>query len=239
MAITLIDRWLAHYDPLHRGLTPRGIANGLCATGGFTFPRIRGGYNLYRSVTGVPLTNTPPVGAAGADATTVRTFPWISHQADSCYVYRLTSLNGGGAENVCDEIVCVACFDAEGRWVGLRPNAVSDLRLNLLADGRFEVAWSYSREGEQVEPAYFEVFHDGGSGEVDFDTVVGTVAYRRGRVHYAHVSEPFAHDARVRWAVRAVSAEGARSESGAVVTGRAAAQPPAGRPTVLVELAEV
>ena len=238
MVISLLDRWLAHYDPIHRGLTPRGIANGLCATGGFAFPRIRGGYNLYRSTAEMPPTEGAPVGAAGADATTVRTFSWIRHGADSCYVYRLTSLNGGGAENVCDEIVCIACFDADGRWVGPRPNGVSDLRLNLLAGGRFEVAWSYSREGEQVEPAHFEVFHDGGSGQVDFDTVVGTVAYRRGRVHYVHVSEPFEHDARVRWAVRTVSAEGARSESGAVVTGRAAAQPPAGRPTVLVELAE-
>lgn len=238
MVISLLDRWLVHYDPIHRGMTPHGIANGVCATDGFGFPRIRGGYNLYRSASGTPTTEGSPVGAADADATTVRTFPWVKHAAGACYTYRLTSLNGGGAENVADEVVCTTCFDGEARWVGLCPNAVSDLRVNALSGGRFEVAWSYLRDGEQVEPAHFEVFHDNGSGQVDFDTAAGTVPYRRGRVHYAHVSEPFAHDVRVCWAVKAVSAEGVASDVDARAVGRAAAQPPTGRPTVIMEVVE-
>ena len=45
------------------------------------------------------------MGAAGADETSVRTFPWVAHGADTIYVYRVTAINGGGVENSSDEVV--------------------------------------------------------------------------------------------------------------------------------------
>jgi len=239
MVRSLLSRWLEHYDSVHRGWTPRGIANAVCSTCGFGFPRIRGGYNLYRSAGGVPEAGRVPVGAAGADAGVVRTFPWVTHAAGTTYVYRLTSLNGGGAENIEDEVLCRVAFDAAGGWVGLRPNAVSDLRVTSLSGGRFEVVFCYMREGEQAEPVRFDVYCDGGTGEVDFGSAVGSVGYQRGRLHYTYVSEAFAHDTPVRWSVKAVSAAGVASEACGVVTGRAAAQAPPADPVVFVEASEV
>jgi len=56
----------AHYDPIHRGYTPRGIANGVTATGGWCFPRVlSGGYNLYRGPSAASIDFSRPVGAAG------------------------------------------------------------------------------------------------------------------------------------------------------------------------------
>jgi len=150
MTDNLLQKWLAYYDPIHRGWTPRGVANGICATGGWFFPRILGGYNLRRSQGQVPGQDEIIVGAAGAQADSIRTFPWVSHTADESYIYRLTAVGGGGVENFQDEIVTQVWLDETGNWPGCRPNAPSDLRVSSLSGGRFVLKWIYLGEGEQA-----------------------------------------------------------------------------------------
>lgn len=208
MASLLLDKWLRYYDPVHRGGTPAGLANGMPATNGFAFPRIRGGYNLRRAGAGVPDEQAVIVGAAGADSNSIGTFPWVEHRASTTYTYRITSLSGGGAENLADEVRAEASFDETGAWIGRRPNAPGELRASAGPDGVIYLSWTYNPEGEQVEPASFAVYDDGGTGILDFSSPSGSVACQRGRFHYGYESGPFPHDTPVRFAVRAVSAEG-------------------------------
>ena len=235
MSQSLLDKWLEHYDPIHRGWTVNGITNGVCATNGFGFPRIRGGYNLRR----VPAddSNAPSelVGAAGADATTVRTFPWVSHDAGRSYVYRLAAINGGGVENAQEPAATEVSFDQSGLWTGRRPNAPGDLRVTPSAGGTFIIRWTYVHNGEQDEPAAFYIHHDNGNGEIDYSSAAGSVPYRRGQLHYRYVSARFAHDQLVRWAVRAVTAAGVNDGNSAVSAARAENRPPP--PAVSIVLA--
>ena len=234
MGSTLLAKWLAYYDPIHRGWTPTGIANGICATSGFFFPRIEGGYNLRRVVGEVPDASALIVGAAGAEATTIRTFPWVTHDASTTYAYRLTAVNGGGVEDWTEEVIAETEFDVQGDWVGARPNAPADLRVAPAAGGKFVLRWTYSGEGEQAEPAVFRVYHDNGTGTVDFETVIATVTHGRGRFHYRYLSEAFANGTRVRWVVRAVSAAGVEEVNERVVFAWADAQAPSVNPTVVI-----
>jgi len=233
----LLAKWLAHYDPIHRGWTPGGIANGVCTTVGFFFPRIAGGYNLRRAVGEMPDASALIAETDGAAATTISTFPWVGHDAGTSYVYRLTPVGGGGVENLTDEVLAMTGFDAAGNWVGARPNAPADLRAAPAAGGRFVLRWTYSSQGQQAEPAAFRIYNDGGSGSVDYETVVGTVSYQGERFHYTYTSEPFANDAPVLWAVRAVSAAGAEEDNEHVVFGRADALAPPINPTVVITCA--
>jgi len=232
MSFDLLAKWLTWYDPIHRGWTPQGIANGVCMTSGFSFPRIRGGYNLRRAVGEVPSETSAIVGAAGADATTIRTFPWISHSPATNYTCRLTAIGGGGVENITDEVTAVVPFDSEGHWVGLKPNAPTDLRVTAVSGGKFLLRWIYTRAGEQVEPAQFRIYNDGGSGAVNYETAVAMVTYGRGRFHYEALSSAFNDGVRVRWSVRAVSAAGVEEENLNVVEQWADAQSPPVNPTV-------
>ncbi len=231
----LLQRWLEYYDPIHRGWTPRGIANGVCATNGYFYPRIYGGYNLSRAVGGVPDASAEIVGAAGFDASTIATFPWIGHEPETTYSYRLTALNGGGRENLSHVETADAVFDDGGIWLGALPNAPGDLGVRPAAGGRFLVTWTYNHEGEAAPPVHFNLYHDGGTGTVDYDTVVATVTYRRGQYHFAYTSNPFANNTRVTWAVRAVAipfiAEGNVRTAFAYAD---AAAPPI-NPTVVIE----
>ena len=100
MTDCLLAKWLDHYDPIHRGYTPRGIANGVCATAGWTFPRLGGGYNLYRGTpTADDIDYGVPVGAAGAGAGRINNFLWRPHTADTEYFYVCRAVGGGGVES--------------------------------------------------------------------------------------------------------------------------------------------
>jgi hypothetical protein len=234
MTMTLLERWLDHFDPIHRGLTPDGIVNGALLTNGFGFPRIRGGYNLRRSECGVPDESARIVGAAGADASSIDTFPWLTHSAGVTYTYRLTSVGGGGVDNLADEVTADVGFDNAGDWCGNWPNPPADLSVWSRAGGRMELRWTYTREDEQAEPATFNVYHDSGTGVIDFDTVVGSVAYHRGQFHYRYESEAFPEGARIRWAVRAVSSVGTKEPNDHAVLGRARVEPPPINPSVVI-----
>lgn len=215
----LLRKWLAWYDPIHRGWTPRGIAGGTCATSGFCFPRVRGGYLLRRASGGAPTSDSPIAGAAGADACEVREWPWMTHVAGTAYVYRLHAVNGGGVEEKGEDNTAVVEFDGDGLWTGARPNRPTGLWVRPIAGGRFELRWGYAPRGEQAEPSEFRVFTDGGGGAVEYAAAVGQAAYRAGRRAYRFVTPAFAHGARVRWAVRAVTADGVDDGNTATVVG--------------------
>jgi hypothetical protein len=232
MGETLLERWLEYYDPLHRGWTAAGIANAVCATNGYSFPRIKGGYNLRRRMGATPDLSDPIVGAAGHDATSVRTFPWVGHDSGAAYVYRLSAVSGGGVEDAGLPVVAEVAIDETGAWAGLRPTAPGDLAVEALSQGRFAVRWTFIEHDGAVLPAVFRVYHDGGSGSIDFQTPAGEVARLMGKLHYAFVSGSFPHGTAVRWAVRAVSAGGVEERNTRAVRGRAASAGPGGVPMV-------
>lgn len=233
MSCTLLDKWLLHYDSVHRGWTRAGIANGVCATCGFSFPRIRGGYLLRRAVGRAPDESSEIVGAAGADADSVGTFPWIVHAANTTYVYGLSAISGGGVENRLEQSPAAARFDELGRWTGELPNAPADLRADAAEGGTFRVRWSHCGEDEQARPAGFRIYHDAGMGTIDYRAVVAVVGYRRGQVNYEYISLPFGHDVRVRWAVRAFSVNGVEELNEQTADGVARAHPPPAPAVVL------
>jgi hypothetical protein len=232
--ITLLQRWLAHYDPIHRGWTPAGIANGVCATAGFFFPRVRGGYNLRRAVDSVPDESDLIVGAAGADDQSIFTFNWVTHQASTHYGYRLTVISGGGVENFDDELIVRTEFDQNGDWVGLRPNSPGDLRVAPSASGKFVLRWTYTPQGQQAEPSTFRIYNNGVSGEIDFDNVVATVDYRMGSLHYSYESAAYEHGTCVKWAVRAASSAGVEEDNENTVLDWVDASAPLINPPVVV-----
>ena len=238
MASDLLSKWLTYWDPIHRGWTPLGIANGVCTTNGFFFPRIRGGYNLRRYTGGTPDATAPIVGAAGADTNTIKTFGWVIHEPGQSYVYRLTAVSGGGVENWRDEVVTVADFQVNGSWSGGRPNSPMDLRVTPAAGGKFLVRWTYASQGQVKAPAGFNVYTDGGSGEVDFGTVYRSVVYRVGELHYDTLSGSFPQGTRVGFAVRAeASSPVVEDTNGNIVFAWARASGPPINPTVVIDRA--
>lgn len=231
----LLASWLRWYDPVHRGWTPLGIANGICMTNGFSFPRIRGGYNLYRAIEHIPSRGAEPAGAAGSTASRLRTFPWIRHNNDTHYQYRLVPVGGGGVENWTDETVVSFMTDEEGDWKGSVPNAPTDLQVVPLSQGRFRVRWTYCPQGEEVEPSGFRLYttHE---GVLDYGSIAASVPFASGRIHFEHITPSYEDGERVGWAVRASSAAGHEERNMHQVYAFARSQPPPMNPVVMISV---
>lgn len=225
MSESLLQAWLRHYDPIHRGWTPNGIANGVCATGGWAFPRIRGGYNLRRSLNGPPGPGDRIVGAGPAGAREVRTFAWLDQpQGDWCH--GLAAIGGGGVEDLDAQSLTRVGIGSAGEWLGPRPNQVSDLRVEPVAGGRFLLRWSYCPGGQQTAPELFGVYHSEPGEPLAWEQAVASVAFRTGQLHYAYRSGPFADGARVAWGVRAAGPAGQEGNTLAVWAVARASGPP-------------
>lgn len=231
-----LAKWLDHYDPIHLGYTPRGIANAICATNGWSFPRVKGGYNLYRGTpTAGDIDYAVPVGAACPTAVRASTFAWWSHAADTEYWYVLRAVGGGGVESASSQPAVSVAFDAAGDFVGGRPNPPAALSASPTAEGRFVLRWSYSDLNEEVSPSEFRIYSDGGTGTMDYENAVGQVAYSLGQVHFNYTTGTHAHGAKRMWGVRAVSALGRDDANETAVTRNADASGPDPHPNLLGE----
>ena len=238
----LLTKWLAHYDPIHRGYTPRGIANGVCATNGFAFPRIAGGYNLYRGDVALGgIDYTVPVGAASASASTsaqsIDTFSWRPANASTTYAFAIRAVGGGGVESAAEQTVEVF-FDGGGVPDALKPNAPTSLAIARGAGGCFELRWHYREENQEDVPITFEIYSDNGTGTVEYNAPIGSTPYVPRRLSFAFVTGPFAHGAARIFGVRAVTANGAHDGNSDTVSARAVAVSPPAPTDVLAELVE-
>lgn len=237
MADELLTKWLDFIDPLAMGQFANARANGLALTCGQFWVRTGGGYNLYRwTGNRLPVDPGSMVGAAGSGAVSVGNFPYIVHDNSTCYWYVLRAVGGGGVEEQnCSQVVRVALDDA-GDLIGPQPNEPESVAARPLSGGRVGLGWRYNALGQEVAPAVFEIFGDGGTGVMDWDSPIGSVGYRRGKVDYEWTSEPFADGSRWQMAVRGKSEAGTSERNERTVVVWAAAAGPEPVPILVAEL---
>ena len=123
--------------------------------------------------------------------------------------FGLRAYNEYGEEmnvNVADEVVLLA----SGEESSPRPNKPAGLGATPAADGKVTIAWSYDAVGADAQCSHFHIFHDSGTGEVDFTTPIGSVdldADGGTLTHYTFESNALDDGVTYRFAVRAVTAD--------------------------------
>jgi len=233
MADDLLTKWLNFIDPLAMGQFADARANGLALTCGQFWVRTGGGYNLYRW-TGDKLPAQPGriMGAAQPGVTEIQTFPFVDHAASTRYWYLLRAV---GEEENCSQVVRVELDDG-GDLIGPQPNEPESVVARPVSGGRIGLGWRYNALGQEVAPAVFEIFGDGGTGVMDWDSPIGRVDYRRDKVDYAWISEPFDDGSRLQMAVRGKSEAGTSEPNERTVVVWAVAVGPEPEPVLVAEL---
>lgn len=206
MATTLLERFLEQYDTVHHGMTPEGIANGLTLTVGRSWCRRAGGYTLQRIADEpVDTDNAIAVGAA-SPASTSSTFiaPFATYPlaASTVYHFGISVVSPGGAQR--DDFLSLQRIETDGDGVPIDPvpNPPVRLRGEPYSGGRIKLNWDLATAGEQVQAKQWNVYHNNGSGSVDYDTAIASV--NRG----VYVTEAYAGGTEVTFGVRAESADG-------------------------------
>jgi len=209
MGDDLLSKWLGWWQPLSGGLTPWGFVNGLLLTGGWFWSRVRGGYNLYRGADDKEQIDwSHPVGAGASDSSEVREFAWTAKPAGGRHWYGLKVVGAGGLESSAEDNLLAVAFDESGRLKGGLGGLIRCAWAVTDSAGYIKLKWLYDGLYECAEPDEFVIYHDGGSGQIDFSSARGQVPYRRGQVRYEWSDGPFAAGTKVRFYVCARNSAG-------------------------------
>jgi len=128
-------------------------------------------------------------------------------------------------------------FDANGDLIGAAPNAPATVRAYALAGGELEVAWSYFNQHEEVSPASFNVYTDGGSGNgVDYNNAVANVSFDANKREQTASVGTFAGGTTVEVGVRAVASGGAEETNTQTATATADASAPTAVTNITTEI---
>lgn len=135
--------------------------------------RPNGGHNIRLSEEGsriAPSYNDEIDGVAdeitgsGKEAvTTIVTAPWIELDVGHSYLARVTAVGQSGVENrtsrLVREITCRKSGTPGSPTIdGSKPNAPIGVHVKPQADGSFIVYWRYDAKGQEVAPAYFNLY---------------------------------------------------------------------------------
>lgn len=207
MASDLASKWDRWWQPLSGGLTHKGLASGLILTGGWFWTRVRGGCLLYRrqgthEAIGAGLV----VGTAAQAAIEIWQYSGIEPRAGS-YWYGAAAFGPGGLEGRAAPAVGLV-LDADGAVAGGLPGDVERAWADAAGGGRIRVSWRYCPACEAEAPVEFRIYHDNGTGQIDYGEPAGIVAWGIRRNTYAWTSGPYAEGLRVRFEVRAASRAG-------------------------------
>lgn len=231
----LLGFYLTHYDAVFLGMGRRGLANGMHATMGQMFPRSSGGANLYRRIgSAEDIDWTDPVGAVGKEVTAIRNFVDRGHDSGQDYSYAVRAISAGGVEQVETPNGVGVSFDGVGSAIIPSVDSPGELRCSPIANGKFCLSWYYRANGRSGGPKEFRIYGNGGTGGVDYGTLVAVVGFRFWQRHYAYESAVFATGTTVAWSVRTVNSAGQEERNTVTVSAVADADaPPANAGVVL------
>ncbi|HEX42862.1 MAG TPA: LamG domain-containing protein [Phycisphaerales bacterium] len=193
---------------LFGGCDGQALALGTALSGGWFWMRRNGCTALYRGRTISQIDFDRVLNVAAADAQYVAAPRHSPHNPDVDYYYVVRRFNGLGIAERTLSPVRVS-VGADGGLEQARPNRVFALNAHVIAGARAQLRWLYEALGQADRAAMFNVYGDGGGGQVDFDSVIGTVTSRAdsARRFCEFVSEPLA-TGRHPFVVRAATADG-------------------------------
>jgi hypothetical protein len=201
--------WLK--QTLFAGMTANAFKLGTVLSSGWFWTRISGCSVLYRghSIETVDFGNVLTV--AEADAEKISPPGYVEHNSNSAYFYVVRRVNNSGAlEHTLSAAVKVS-IDADGNLAEPQPNNIRAVRAKQLASNKIELIWYYCPLEQQSLPVFFNIYYDGGMGQIDYESPVSTVSYM-GRRFCSYMSSPLTAGENL-FCIRAENAAGRESGS--------------------------
>ena len=194
------------FDSLFEGDSCNGVKLGMGLTGGDFWPRVAGCQNLYRggSIRTVDFSDVLLV--TDAEQGPVSFVPLNAHEAGEVCFYVLRRANGCGYEERTLGAAVKAAFDNDGDLIASGCNRVFGVFVEQVGGFKYRLVWYYCPIDQGATLDHFDVYSDGGSGEIDYETVVAAVDYI-GAGFYSYESDLSAGESML-FSIRAVSTDG-------------------------------
>ncbi len=165
------------FDSLFEGDSANGVKLCLGLTGGDFWARLVGCQNLYRGTSGYDIDFNVILVSRDIDEASITVPSFAEHQADSSYVYVLRRTNGCGDEERTFGAAVRVSFDGQGNLIEPGCNDIFALTARQIAGPRIQLLWYYFPIGQASKPVSFNIYWDSGTGQIDYETALGSVDY--------------------------------------------------------------
>lgn len=201
--------WLK--EALLAGQTANGFKLGIAVSLGWFWVRVGGCRIVYRGESMGTVDFEDILAVAGPDAGEIDLPSYLSHEPGQVWFYVVRCANQCGWIEQTLRAAVKAAIDASGGLEAAGPNDIFELAARQISGGRVELVWYYCPIEQGKCPVEMRVYFDGGTGEVDYQNPVATVAYK-GRRFDRYQSDRL-EQGRYLFAIRAADAAGSERES--------------------------
>ncbi len=203
-------------DALFNGMTAQAFKLGTVLTQGWFWIRRDGCTVVYRGATPNEVDFETILCVADRHATQVSLPAYLSHAPGSTCCYVVRRFNSCGHQERTTAAATVVALGPDGDLAEPAPNGVFGLNAGATEGDRVQLRWLYCPLRQKAVPSMFKVYGDNGTGRLDLDTALATIAYE-GRRPYDYRTVPLS-PGRYAFAVTTVSAAGVESRLAAAVS---------------------
>lgn len=164
------------FDSIFEGDSANGVKLGMGLTNGDFWPRPNGCQNLYRGNSFYTIDFDDILAVIDTDEELI-TVSGFDHEACETYLYVLRRVNCCGDEERSLVAAVKVEFDTLGNLVEPCCNNILSVGAEQYKGPRLWLIWHYCPIDQQAECGHFNIYWDGGSGEIDFETAICAIDY--------------------------------------------------------------
>jgi hypothetical protein len=192
-------------EALFNGTTGTAFKLGTALTQGWFWMRRGGCTALYGGATQGQVDFNRILQVADAGRETLSLFAHRSLPTDSTHCYLVRRLNSCGEQEQTTAAAVVVCVAPDGQLLPSAPNALSCLKGERIDNHKLRLTWVYCPLSQSTPPEQFNVYWDGGTGQIDIENPIAVIPYR-GRNFYHYDSDALG-DGQYVFVIKAVSAD--------------------------------
>ncbi|MHC4122310.1 MAG: hypothetical protein ACYSSI_01950 [Planctomycetota bacterium] len=182
------NKWLK--EALFNGFSSNAFKLGTVLAFGWFWTRTEGCSVLYRgqSLESVDFDNILAVEQINAEI--ISPPDYVAHTAGSAYFYLVQRINGSGYQEQTLSASVKVALDENGDIFQPMPNAVLGLMAEPTQALKVRFNWWYSSLSQFSTPAYFKIYYDAGTSQIDYQNPVATIEYNSG-IFYEYTTDSF------------------------------------------------
>lgn len=197
-------KWLK--GALFAGMTANAFKLGTTLTLGWFWVRVAGCSVLYRGCSMEQVDFENILSVAEVDAAEVSVPSYVQHNNDTSYFYVVRRSNGCGIEEYTLNAAVRVSIDVDGELAESQPSKVCEIKWRQVDGNKIQIIWYYCPIEQQSAPAYFKVYYDAGTGQIDYENSIAAICYT-GHRFYNYQSDTLGAGEYL-FAIRAVDSAG-------------------------------
>jgi hypothetical protein len=197
-------KWLK--EALFAGMTANAFKLGTVLTLGWFWMRVAGCSVLYRGSSMETIEFVNILTVADADAAEISPPSYMAHANSTTYFYVVRRANSCGEQEHTLSCAVKVSIDASGDLAEPQPNNVFKVRARQVNGNKIQLIWYYCPIEQESAPAFFKIYYDAGTEQIDYDNSIATIRYA-GRRFYNYQSGSLEVD-KYQFCIRAEDAVG-------------------------------